>query len=180
MINEAEVTVFLSALQKNHNYKYHMLAVIGLDTGLRVSDLLKLRYSDFKQNKSELVVKEQKTKKMHRIEIRAYLRAYVQTVKLRHCQRDTDLLFYGRYRNKPMDRSTVFRHFKAAAKAAGLDGIAVHSLRKTYAIEQYRASDGDLKHVSELLNHEYVETTLNHYILCNFDLESYIKQKLLG
>lgn len=180
LTNGDEVAQFLDSLQRTQNYKFHMLAVVGIYTGFRLSDLLRLTYGDFSASKSSLVLREQKTRKMRQTVIQEPLRAFVLEVKRRYKHKNSDLMFPGRNPDKPMNRTTAFRHLKAAADECGLKRIAPHSLRKTYAVDAYRAFEGDIKKVSELMNHQYTDTTLNHYILCNFNLEDFLKEKLLN
>lgn len=180
LMGEGEVSAYLEELRKKHEYKYFLLGVVGIMTGFRVSDLLKLVYGDFKAARSFLVVKEQKTGKTRQIAIQEELRAYVLDAKKMFGKRDKDYLFPGRYPDRPMDRTTAWRHLSEAAKVCGYPGIAVHGLRKTYAIRAYREFDGDLEKVRELMNHKYSDTTLYHYILANINLAELIKSELMG
>ena len=56
----------VSKLERDGNYKYCLLITIGVFTGLRISDLLQLRYSQF-EDSEYLTVVEQKTKKTRKI-----------------------------------------------------------------------------------------------------------------
>ena len=64
-----EWDVFLSLISKMENkkeYKFTLLISIGVYTGLRISDLLQLKYSDILHN-SILTINERKTKKIRKI-----------------------------------------------------------------------------------------------------------------
>ena len=56
----------IGKLERDGNYKYCLLISIGFFTGLRIGDILKLRYTDFSGG-DILSVIEQKTKKTRRI-----------------------------------------------------------------------------------------------------------------
>ena len=58
----------VSKLERDGEYKFCLLIAIGVFTGLRISDLLKLRYADI-LNKDVLIIGEQKTKKTRSIKI---------------------------------------------------------------------------------------------------------------
>ena len=58
----------IGKLERDGNYKYCLLISIGVFTGLRIGDILKLRYTDFSGG-DILSVIEQKTKKTRRIKL---------------------------------------------------------------------------------------------------------------
>src|SRR5690554_3555776 len=59
---------------KKKNDRNYMLFVLGINTGLRIGDLLKLKVKDVK-NKSHIIIKEQKTSKFKQFLINSNLRA---------------------------------------------------------------------------------------------------------
>src|SRR5665647_170148 len=70
----------ISKLERDKEYKFCLLFAIGVFTGLRISDLLKLRFSQFDHTEI-LTIQEQKTKKTRRIKINPDLKAIVERVK---------------------------------------------------------------------------------------------------
>ncbi len=121
------------------NHRNYMLIIIGLNSALRISDILHLTYGDIydfqKQEwKSHIVVKEQKTGKMNRIymnkEIQRTLQQYASVTN----KTDGSWLFESQIQKKnPLSRQQAFRLIKKAAAYAGLDNnISCHSLRKTF------------------------------------------------
>ena len=52
----------ISRLERDGEYKFCLLISVGVFTGLRISDLLKLRFNQF-ENTEILTIQEQKTKK---------------------------------------------------------------------------------------------------------------------
>ena len=111
-----------------------MLVSIGVFTGLRISDLLQLRFSQF-ENTDILTVQEKKTKKLRRIKINPDLRVLVNRVKGRMVVTDTDpYIFLNRYGTKPIDRSWVNVNLKRIFKTYGIEiegNVSSHMFRKT-------------------------------------------------
>ena len=87
----------VSKLERDGNYKYCLLITIGVFTGLRISDLLQLKYSQF-EDSEYLTVVEQKTKKKRKIKINPDLKRSVMRLKDLSGVVDSDWpIFMNRY-----------------------------------------------------------------------------------
>ena len=64
--------VLLQKLERDNQYKFELLIAVGCFTGLRIGDLLKLRWSDV-YNREDLELTEGKTKKVRRIKLNPVL-----------------------------------------------------------------------------------------------------------
>jgi integrase len=115
-----------------------LLFSLGINNGLRISDLLRLRVRDVKhlQPGETFKVREQKTGKvidlMVNKTVHKVLQSYLEEVQ----PSDGDYLFKSRNgTNKPLDRSTVNKMVKEWTK--GIKGnFGTHSLRKTFGYHQ--------------------------------------------
>ena len=63
----------IGKLERDGEYKFCLLITIGVFTGLRIGDLLQLRFNQF-ESTDILTVQEQKTKKTRRIKINSDLK----------------------------------------------------------------------------------------------------------
>ena len=106
----------VSKLERDGNYKYCLLITIGVFTGLRISDLLQLKYSQFEET-NYLTVVEQKTKKKRKIKINPDLKRSVMRLKDLSGVVDSDWpIFMNRYGTKPIDKSWINVNFKKIFK----------------------------------------------------------------
>ena len=69
----------ITRLEKDENYKFSLLISIGVFTGLRISDLLTLKYSDL-LNGETFSIKEKKTNKVRSIKINKDLKEIVDRI----------------------------------------------------------------------------------------------------
>ena len=124
----------VSKLERDGNYKYCLLITIGVFTGLRISDLLQLRYSQF-EDSEYLTVVEQKTKKTRKIKINPDLKTSVMRLKDLSGVVDSDWpIFMNRYGTKPIDKSWININLKKILKQYGIEcegNISSHIFRKT-------------------------------------------------
>jgi integrase len=124
----------IGKLERDREYKFCLLFTIGVFTGLRISDLLKLRFNQF-ENSDILTIQEQKTKKTRRIKINPDLKEIVERVKGRMGVTNTDqYMFLNKYGTKPIDKSYVNVKLKELLKQYDivLEGNASsHLFRKT-------------------------------------------------
>lgn len=141
------------------SYRNYMIFVIGINTGLRIGDLLKLKVEDVK-DKSHIIIKEQKTSKNKQFLINENLRREInQYIK---DMEDHEYLFQSRIgNNKALSRFQAYRILSAAGKKAGLERIACHSTRKTFGFFHYKKYK-DVALLQKLFNHSSPAITLDY------------------
>ena len=124
----------IAKLERDENFKYCLLVSIGVFTGLRIGDILKLRYTDFSGG-DILVIVEQKTKKTRRIKLNQDLLEIISRIKRKQLIDDeSQFIFINRYGIKPIDKSWVNVCLKKIFKKyrVHVDGnISTHMFRKT-------------------------------------------------
>ena len=124
----------ISKLERDGEFKYCLLISIGVFTGLRISDLLQLQFSQF-ENSDILTIVEKKTTKTRRIKINQDLKEIVDRIKKRMVVTDTDqYIFLNRYGTKPIDKSWVNVELKRIFKKYGIElegNVSSHMFRKT-------------------------------------------------
>lgn len=127
-------------------FRNYALIVIGLNTSLRISDILTLRWRDvynFCTNtyRQHITVLEKKTQKQNIVAINA---AIIEVLELlRKYETETgpeNYLFVSRKgENKPITRNYAFTLIKNASNSLGFeDNISCHSLRKTFGYQAWK------------------------------------------
>lgn len=150
---------------KNKNPRDHIMFLLGVNLGLRISDILPLKVKDVR-NKQSVKVYEEKTGKFNQIiinhELKRALAEYTKGMK------DNDYLIKSRKktetgRQQHIDRVQAYRILRDAAKAVGYRGdIGTHSLRKTFGYRFYQKSGGDVGALMRLFNHDDQTITLRY------------------
>ena len=170
------------------------LFVFGINIGLRISDIVRLKLSDLLDEnanvKSHLEIKEQKTNKYKKIrinsglakEIEEYTRALLyikyeivfdrikteQEMKEKYNEiRETTYLFFSN-KGGHLTRIQAYRILSSVAEKCGISNFGSHSLRKTFGYWHYK-QDGDIVVLMELFNHSAPSVTLR-YIGLNQDI----------
>lgn len=142
----------------------YMMFILGLNTGLRISDILTLKVSDLKD--LHIILREKKTRKQKMIRItpslRRELKVYIEEMK------KEEYLFQSRNgTNKPISRSQAYKILRNAAEKYKLVDIGTHTLRKTFGYHFYLQTK-DIAMLQELFNHSSPHITLR-YIGINQD-----------
>jgi integrase len=124
----------IGKLERDGEFKFCLLISIGVFTGLRIGDLLQLRFSQF-ENTEILTIQEQKTKKTRRIKINSDLKDIVERVRGKMKVTDgNQYIFINRFGTKPIDKSYANVKLKEILKKYDivLEGNAsTHIFRKT-------------------------------------------------
>ena len=134
------------------NKRNSLLVVCGLNTALRISDILKLRWKDvYNENllafKSHSDVKEQKTGKKTTVFINKNLKeafaSFLKDIiakKGKLCEVMEQFIFLGqKSTDKPISRIQAFRIISEAAKKCLLSHkVSCHSLRKTFGYHAWK------------------------------------------
>lgn len=123
-------------LQQN-NLRNYTLIVLGLNTALRISDLLTLRWQDVyfhreHRFREHICLTEQKTGKSTMIAINDSILEALQQYFDNNLPEEV-LFPNNRGDNTPLSRYQAYRIVKRAASYAGMDShISCHSMRKTF------------------------------------------------
>jgi integrase len=124
----------IGKLERDGEFKYCLLVAIGVFTGLRISDLLHLKFSQF-EGTDILTIQERKTKKTRKIKINNDLKEIVSRIRMKMGVVDGDrYIFVNRYGTKPIDQSWVNVNLKRIFKNYGIaveGNISSHMFRKT-------------------------------------------------
>lgn len=135
---------YLSGKPNPRNYA---LCILGLNTALRISDVLPLKWGDVydfsgKKYLSHICVTEKKTAKIRRIALNRALTEVLKSyyISQKKAPSAEDYLFQSRKgQNHPLGRSQAYRIIKEAACKAGLEQyVSCHSLRKTFGYHAWR------------------------------------------
>lgn len=143
----------------------YTLFVVGINTGLRVSDLLSLKWSDVltekKKFKNHIYIREEKTGKEKRFPINI---SALNALKMLFNSLDNlsidEYIFLSRQGDKKaISRFAAWRSIKAACAAVGVVGnIGTHTLRKTWGYWAWKKGI-PLPIIMEVLNHSSIAVT---------------------
>lgn len=155
------------------------LFVLGINSALRVGDLLALRVGDVLDRgklRERVVVKEQKTQRRHQIALndptRKVLEGYLKTRGPLSELGPGEALFPShRDKDSPITRQRAHQILKEAAKELGLPDFGPHSLRKTFAYHVYRETGNNIALVQKLLNHDSPGVTLRYIGIEQADMD---------
>lgn len=159
-------------------YRDYTLVTFGLNTALRISDLLSLRWKDVYQFDTHCFytyvnVKEQKTGKMNQI----YLNASViqaLSLLLEHNQdiSENTYIFKSRKGTKPISRIQAYRIIHAAGNALGFETeVSCHSLRKTFGYQAWKQG-AEPALIMNIYNHSSYQITKRYLCIDQDDRDS--------
>jgi integrase len=155
----------ITRLENKREFKFCLLISIGVFTGLRISDLLSLKYSNL-IGKDVLTLTEKKTKKVRTIKLNPDLTSLVERIfKKQNLTHTNQLIFLNRFGTKPIDKSYVNVKLKEifSKNRIKLDGnISSHTFRKTLGrrvIELNNYSNESLVLLMELFGHSSMSIT---------------------
>lgn len=152
-------------LTKN-NYRDYALFVIGINTALRISDLLHLKWQDVydtqsRRYKSHIDVYEQKTKKHAVIALNtSCIGAFKLLKKKKPFKSDDEYIFCSeKNRHEPISRNRAYHIIKDAAQENHIEGnISCHSLRKTFGYHAWKMGTPTAL-IMNIYNHSSIEIT---------------------
>jgi integrase len=141
------------------SYRNYMIFLVGINTGLRIGDLLKLKVEDVK-NRKHIYIKEQKTSKVKRFLINTTLRKELDKY-MKDMTKDEHLFQSRIGTNKPLSRFQAYRIMSSVGKEVGLERIACNSTRKTFGYHHYKKYK-DIALLQKLYNHSKPSITLDY------------------
>ena len=148
----------IEKILKRRNFRYYVFFVLGINSGLRISDILNLDVKDVK-DKTYINITEKKTSKHKRFPINSKLKPLLE--KLTRDRHNEEPLFMSIFGNR-MERTQCYRIINDACKEAGVDyKVGTHTLRKTFGYHFYQERR-DVALLQKIFNHSSQEITLRY------------------
>jgi len=170
-IRDREIIAAMKREFIGYSIRDHGLFTLGINSALRISDLIKLTVGDMR--KPELYIRMTKTGKEIFLPISSQLLRELRP--LMDGKEDHEYLFMSRQKKKienirkHIDRSVAYRLLRRVGKKYGLEHIGTHSLRKTFAYHHYKEHK-NLAVLMDLLGHTDEYVTLRYIGISQDDI----------
>ncbi len=155
---------------KNSNLRDYLLFVLGINSGLRISDLLLLTIDNVME-KNRIILREKKTGKTKDFPVSDTCKKAIQEY-LGKAQITSGWLFKSKKGDHPITRIQAYRIINKAARAVGIkEAIGTHTLRKTFGYWAYK-NGVDVTRIQKLLNHSAPSVTLTYIGITRDELDN--------
>lgn len=132
------------------NKQLAMTFILQANLGLRISDVLKLKPSTFKNDKLEVI--EKKTGKLQYRTINRNLKELIYEYALENNIKSNDYLIKVKVR-------AIQKQLAIIVNYLNLTNISSHSFRKLFGVTVYNKTNGNIELLKELFNHSNISTT---------------------
>jgi len=173
-LTEAQVHRIVTWKPKPKNFharRLHLLALLLLDTGCRITEALTVRVSDVDSD-NLLITLDGKGRKQRVIPISFALRKAVHRF-VGDFSLKPDSLLFTTPEGAPVRRMTALRSIKLLCKHLGFEPPArtLHSFRHSFAVFYLRRG-GSVFHLQKVLGHSSLEMTRRYANLVTADLQA--------
>lgn len=160
---QQEINDFLFCLRRNKNAERDVfLFLIGINSGLRMSDIVKLKKKDVISSKNPRIVEQKtgKTRILYLSSLQELIQDYTKDLE------PEDYLFPST-KGGHLEVNTVYQMFQKVAALLDRDDIGTHTLRKTFGYHYYKKTK-DVATLMEIFGHSSEKIT-KRYIGINED-----------
>lgn len=156
--------LLISKLFQDQNYKFSLLIALGSFFGIRISDILNLKWCDI-LNDDTLTIIEKKTKKQRTIKINDQLKKHVLACykEIKPISPNDNIFTSQKGGVYSVQRiNVVFKEIRVKYNLK-IKNFSTHTMRKTFGRQVYNNAGSNaelaLVKLSELFNHSDIRTT---------------------
>jgi integrase len=158
-IRDPDIVEEIANYLKETNVRNYIMYLLGIYTGLRISDILNLKVSDVK-NRNNINIREIKTGKQKTFEINPIVKK--ELFNYVNDKNPNEYLIKSRqYFNRPITRSMAYKILKEIEGMFSLECIGCHTLRKTFGYHFYKQTK-DVVTLQKIFNHGHQSITLRY------------------
>jgi site-specific recombinase XerD len=158
----------IKRILKKESPRNYLLFTLGINTGLKVSDLLRLKVSDVVDSKNRvkdfLMVTDRRNGQGKKFILNQVVKGAVNDYleSVRGVKMDQFLFASRKGENQPISRIQAWQVLNDAAQRVGIiSPIGTHTLRKTFGYHAYRQGT-DVAHLQKIFNHLAPSITLRY------------------
>ena len=169
----------MRAILKSQSTRNELLFILGINVGLRISDILKLKVKDLtklntKAPKDYVIITEIKTRKIKKFYIGDIVKKVIENYmkENNNPEFDTYIFLSKKGVNRPITRQQAYRIINNAAELLGIverndkgnlihGEIGTHTLRKTFGYHSFQ-NGTSLELLMDLFNHSSKTQTLRY------------------
>lgn len=165
--DKKKIALIRKILLKENKKRDWIMINIGINTGLRISDILQLKVKNVKNKNKITGIRSKKTKKPINVKINKILKEelnnYIKDKEpndylIRTNRHDFD----GKLKNEPISTTQAYRIIKyVELKAKINENLGTHSLRKTFGYNLYK-NNINISKIQGALQHENQMDTLRY------------------
>ena len=169
--SKKKIQAMIRFLRDKGNKRDPLLFLFGINTGLRIQDILNLKVRNLFDEDGELKeyldlfegkTMKRNTRRLKQIKLNSVIRPELYNYVKYYELEPNDWIFFSlRTPSIPLDRINAYLMLKSAAKAVGIRKFGTHSMRKTLAYNIYN-KDKDIALVMRMLNHQNPQHTLRY------------------
>ena len=157
-IRDMDTVLDIARYLKARNERDYVMFMVGIYSGLRVSDFRCWRVRDVK-DKDHVSIREKKTGKEKRFLINKNLKKILaEYIKGKD---ELEYLFENPRTHRPITRQQAWNIIKDAGRQFGVDDLGTHTMRKTFGYHMYQATK-DAAMLMKLFNHSDIHITLRY------------------
>ncbi len=165
--NQDEIT---QLLKQTSNVKHKTMLMMAYSTGMRVSEVVRLKVWQIDSKRMQIIIQQAKGKKDRITTLSpvmlVMLREYFNSYK----PKKDGYLFYGQHEGEPSSTRSLQMVLQEAKKRAGiLKPGSVHALRHSFATHLLDRGT-DVTMIMKLLGHNDIKTTLRYLHVTNRDV----------
>ena len=195
-IRDTKTIKNMRAILKSQSIRNELLFILGINVGLRISDILKLKVRDLtksntKAPKDYVIITEIKTRKIKKFYIGDIVKKVIENYmkENNNPEFDTYIFLSKKGVNRPITRQQAYRIINNAAELLGIverndkgnlihGEIGTHTLRKTFGYHSFK-NGTSLELLMDLFNHSSKTQTLRYIgITEDQKKEVYLKSNL--
>ena len=165
----------IKILLKQKNLRDYCLFTLGINSGLRISDLLKLTVADVMEKgkpKDRIRIREKKTNKFKNFPLSNNAKSAIKEYLKTRNYTENEPLFISRKNKGFLLRQQAYKIINDVAVSVGIkEKIGTHTLRKTFGYHAYIKTK-NIALIQKLLNHSSPSVTLRYIGITQDDLDN--------
>lgn len=153
-------------LESTLNLKHRLILMFLYYTGIRLNEVINLKWEDIDFQRSVLHLKVAKGERERVVFLHDNLKSFIEYFNIKK----EGMIFLSNFEKK-YDKRTIQSMVKSAAKRAGISKrVTPHTLRHSFATHLLEGG-ADIRHIQKLLGHANLQTTQIYTHVANKDIK---------